>query len=47
MKNKNYSPYATNKGGRIESPRNISVGDPKSSVTKGDDLRVNKANKSK
>lgn len=47
MKDKKYSPYATNKGGRIESPRVISDSEPKASVTRGDDLRINKAKKSK
>ena len=47
MKNTKYSPYATNKGGRIESPRVIAGNEPKATVTKGDDLRsgANKKNK--
>ena len=38
MKKKTYSPYATNRGGKIEAPRK-SEGEPKASVIKGDDLR--------
>lgn len=42
MKNKNtgYSPYATNKGGRISSPKGKPEGEPASVRTSGDDLRV-------
>jgi len=47
MKDKKYSPYATNKGGRIESPRVISEAEPRATVIKGDDLRANNAKKSK
>ena len=35
----NQNPYATNRGGKIESPKNPSSGDPRATVTKGDDLR--------
>ena len=45
MKNKTYSPYATNKGGRILSPRRGEKDEPKASATKGDDHRVGKAGK--
>lgn len=45
MKKKTYSPYATNKGGRILSPRGNKGDEPKASVTKGDDLRTGKAGK--
>lgn len=42
MKNKDtkYSPYATNKGGKIESPRTPDKNGPKSIKIVGDDLRV-------
>ena len=40
MKNKNYSVYATNKGGRILSPKGKPVGEPKATKTTGSDLRV-------
>ena len=40
MKNKEYSPYATNKGGKISAPKNVSQGDPRATKTVGDDLRV-------
>ena len=33
------NPYATNKGGKIDSPRKPASGDPRATVTKGDDLR--------
>ena len=42
MKKQTYSPYATNKIGKIESPRNPAKGDPKSHKTAGDDLRARK-----
>lgn len=42
MKEKKYSVYATNKGGRIESPRGTSKGEPVSTKTTGKDLRVKK-----
>ena len=34
-----HNPYATNRGGRIESPKTHSGKDPRATVTKGDDLR--------
>lgn len=34
------NPYATNKGGVIKAPHSQSKDSPKSTVTKGDDLRV-------
>ena len=33
------NPYATNKGGKINSPNTPASGDPRATVTKGDDLR--------
>ena len=39
MKNTQNNPYATNRGGKIISPKNPSSGDPHATVTKGDDLR--------
>ncbi len=36
---KPYSDYATNKGGRILSPKGAVTDDPKSTRTTGDDLR--------
>lgn len=33
------NPYVTNRGGRIEAPTSPSAGDPRATVTKGDDLR--------
>ena len=44
MKNKEYSVYATNKGGYIKSPKGNPKGEPKSSVIKSEsDLRSKKA----
>ena len=40
MKN---NPYATNKGGIINAPKNTGKDSPKSSVVKGNDLRVKKS----
>ena len=40
MKEKKYSPYATNKGGKIESPRGKTKGDPRSVKREGSDLRA-------
>lgn len=34
-----HNPYATNKGGRIVSPKSPAASDPSATVTKGDDLR--------
>ena len=42
MKNKEKSVYATNKGGYIKAPANVSKGDPRATVKKGNDLRVRK-----
>lgn len=40
MNKKEYSPYGTNKGGYIKSPKNEAKGDPRSGVIKGKgDLR--------
>ena len=33
------NPYATNRGGKIDALHSPSSGDPKATVTKGDDLR--------
>jgi hypothetical protein len=43
MNNVKFSPYATNKGGKISAPRNTSEGEPRATKTVGDDLRA-KAN---
>ena len=41
MKNKENSPYATNKLGYIKAPKKVSEGDPKAKVLKAkDDLRT-------
>lgn len=40
MKKENYSPYATNKGGKITAPKNTAEGEPRATRTVGDDLRV-------
>jgi hypothetical protein len=40
MKNKNYSVYATNKIGRILSPKGKPQGEPASTKNEGSDLRV-------
>lgn len=42
MKDTNYSNYATNKGGRIISPKGKPEGEPRATVTRGNDLRVKK-----
>ena len=42
MKNKERSVYATNKGGYIKAPVNVTKGDPKATVIKGNDLRAKK-----
>lgn len=42
MKEKKYSVYATNKGGRIESPKGTPKGEPVAAKTAGKDLRVKK-----
>jgi len=40
MKKNNHSPYATNKGGRIEAPNKVNANEPKSTKTSGNDLRT-------
>lgn len=40
MKNTKYSPYATNKGGKIEAPRKQSENEPKAVKTTANDLRA-------
>ena len=43
MKNKEYSPYATNKGGYIKSPKGTPKDEPKAAVIKSNtDLRSKK-----
>jgi hypothetical protein len=42
MKNKGYSPYATNKGGKIEAPRKCGKDEPRAKRTEGSDLRIKK-----
>ena len=39
MKDKVYSPYATNKGGKIDAPKGKPKDEPRSTKTVGDDLR--------
>ena len=39
------SPYATNKGGVIKAPNTVGKDSPKSTVIKGNDLRVGKKSK--
>ena len=45
MKKTTYSPYATNRGGKIDSPKGKEKNDPRASVTKGNDLRSGKSGK--
>lgn len=40
MKDKKYSVYATNKGGKIASPKGTAKGEPISAKQCGGDLRV-------
>lgn len=40
MKNNKGNPYATNSGGIIKAPKNVGADSPKSTVVKGNDLRV-------
>ncbi len=47
MNKTKHSPYATNKLGKITSPKPNPDSDIRSSVCKGDDLRVAKGKKSK
>lgn len=42
---KKKTPYANNKGGIIKAPHNTTEGQPKSTVTKGGDLRARKSTK--
>ena len=39
MKETKYSPYATNKGGKIDAPKKQN-NEPKSTKTAGNDLRI-------
>lgn len=39
MNKEKYSPYATNKGGKITAPKNTAEGEPRATRTVGDDLR--------
>lgn len=38
-KNNGNNPYVTNRGGKIDAPAKPAAGDPRATVTKGDDLR--------
>ena len=40
MKKNKYSTYATNKGGRIESPKGAPKDEPRATKSGGNDLRV-------
>ena len=40
MNNANFSPYATNKRGKISAPRSTSEGEPRATKTVGNDLRA-------
>lgn len=40
MKEKKYSDYATNKGGKIDSPKGKPKDEPRAIKTLGNDLRV-------
>ena len=40
MKDKKYSPYATNKGGKITAPKGASKDEVRAVKKSGDDLRV-------
>lgn len=40
MKQTKYSPYATNKGGKIDAPKNQKTNEPRSTKTVGNDLRI-------
>ena len=42
---KTKTPYATNKGGKIQAPTNPAAGDPKVNKVVGNDLRVKKGKK--
>ena len=43
MKENKYSSYATNKGGKIESPKGKVKDDPRAAKREGNDLRIKKA----
>lgn len=40
MNKENFSPYATNKGGKINAPKNTAKDEPRATRTVGDDLRA-------
>ena len=40
MKEKKYSDYATNKGGKIDSPKGKTQNDPRATRREGTDLRT-------
>ena len=40
MNKEKFSPYATNKGGKITAPRNTAEDSPRATKTVGDDLRL-------
>lgn len=40
MNKEKFSPYATNKGGKISAPKNTAKDEPRATKTVGDDLRV-------
>ena len=42
MNKTNYSPYATNKGGKIDAPKKQNQNEPKATKTVGNDLRSKK-----
>lgn len=42
MKKGTASGYATNKGGMIKAPKPVTKDEPKTTVTRGNDLRVGK-----
>ena len=43
MKGNKTNPYATNAGGAIKAPKSVGNASPKSTVVKGNDLRVKKS----
>ena len=40
LNNVKFSPYATNKGGKISAPKNTCEGEPRATKTVGNDLRI-------
>ena len=40
MNNVKFSPYATNKGGKISAPKNTGAVEPRATKTVGNDLRA-------